>query len=551
MKHHQKAEQYCKDVLDGTIIAGQWIKLACKRHLDDLARQDDPEFEYKFSPKKANRVCKFGELLPHVKGKWARSRERIKLEPWQCFIVCSIFGWLRKSDGLRRFRQALVLVPRKNGKSLLASIIGLYMLSSDGEAGAEVLCGATSLEQANFVFRPAQQIVEKTVGLRQLGIQVLANQLVVPATGSRMLSVIGQPPDGSNPSCAIADEAHEHVNDLLISTMVTGMGSRDQPLLLITTTAGYNTASPAKLMQDELQDVLNGHKVNDELFGVIYTCDQGIDWKSELALRQANPNIGVSVREDYLLQQQREAIQTARKQTAFKTKHLNIWTSSSVSWLPVEKWNACADSALKIEDFAGQPCWAGLDLANKLDLTAYVKVFRKDDKFFAFPKFYLPEARTEDVANGHYKTWTEHGYLEATPGAVNTHKELLDDILEDAKQYDMREVAHDPHGAAQLIGQLMDERLTCVEISQTWRGMSDPMKSLEAAVIAKTISHDGNPVMSWCVANTKAKPDRLENVVPDKQSPEKKIDGVPALIMALGRAQLAPKTVSAGFMFAA
>lgn len=411
------------------------------------------------------------------------------------------------------------------------------------------MCGATSLDQAHFVFRPAQQIVEKTVHLRQLGLLVTANALTVPDTGSKMISVIGQPPDGSNPSCGIADEAHEHVSDVLISTMVTGMGSREQPLLLVTTTAGYNTASPAKLMQDELQDVLNGLKVNDELLGVIYTCDEGVDWKSELALRQANPNMGVSVREDYLLQQQREAIQTPRKQTPFKTKHLNIWTSSSTSWLPLEKWNACADSTLKIEDFAGQPCWAGLDLANKLDLTAYVKVFKKDEKYVAFPKFYLPEARTEDVANGHYKTWTELGYLEATPGEVNTHKELCEDILEDAKQFDLREVAHDPHGAAQLIGQLVEEHITCVEINQTWKGMSDPMKNLEAAVIAKTIQHDGNPVMSWCIANTKAKTDRLENVVPDKESPEKKIDGSVALIMALGRAQLAPKPVSAGFMF--
>jgi phage terminase large subunit-like protein len=376
--HAAALHQYALDVLDGTIIAGNWIKLACRRHLDDMAKSErDPDYPYRFSAKKANRVCAFAELIPHTKGSWARRRETIKLEPWQQFCLGSIFGWVRRSDGLRRFRTALLYVPRKNGKSLLASVVGLYMLCMDGESGAEVLCGATSLDQANYVFRPAQQIVEKTVGLRQLGIQVLANALNVPATGSKMISIIGQPPDGSNPSCGIVDEVHEHVNDLLISTLVTGMGSREQPILLALTTAGYNSASPAKLMQDELTDVLQGHKENEELFGLLYTCDENVPWTSELALRQANPNMGVSVLSDYLLGQQREAIASPRKQTPFRTKHINQWCSVSASWLPIEKWNACADATLKIEDFAGQPCWAGLDLANKLDLTAYVLVFKQ------------------------------------------------------------------------------------------------------------------------------------------------------------------------------
>jgi phage terminase large subunit-like protein len=257
----------------------------------------------------------------------------------------------------------------------------------------------------------------------------------------------------------------------------------------------------------------------------------------------------ISVNADFLLQAQREAIQTPRKLTPFRTKHLNQWVSSSTTWLPLEKWNACADPTLKLEDFAGESCWAGLDLANKLDLTAYVLVFKRDGKFIVFPRFYLPEARIEEVTNPHYKTWHEHGYLEATPGEVNTHAELLEDILADAKRFDLRDIAHDPHGAAQLIGQLIENRLACVEVQQTWRGMSEPFKSLEAAVIGQTLIHDGNPVMVWCVANTKAKTDRLENQVPDKESPEKKIDGVVAACMALGRAQLAKPPVSAGFMF--
>jgi phage terminase large subunit-like protein len=258
INHAAAVHQYARDVLDGTVIAGNWIRLAAKRHLDDLAKSEDPDYPYRFSAKKAQKICAFASLIPHVKGSFARRRERIKLENWQRFCLGNIFGWLRKSDGLRRFRTAMLYVPRKNGKSLLASVIGLYMLAMDGEAGAEVLCGATSLDQANFVFRPAQQIVEKTVGLRQLGIQVLANALVVPSTGSRMLSIIGQPPDGSNPSCGIVDEVHEHVNDLLIITLVTGMGSRDAPLLLALTTAGGEWGDMIPIPQNQPEHRLGG-----------------------------------------------------------------------------------------------------------------------------------------------------------------------------------------------------------------------------------------------------------------------------------------------------
>lgn len=551
MTHAEQATQYCRDVLDGTVIAGNWIKLAARRQLDDLAKSEsDPEYPYRFSAKKANRICNFAELCPHIKGSLAQRRELIKLEPFQKFFLGSIFGWVRKSDGLRRFRTAMLWCPRKNGKSLIASVIGLYMLLMDGEAGAEVLAGASSLEQAGYVFKPAQQIVEKTVGLRQLGCQVLANALVVPSTGSKMMAVIGKPPDGSNPSCSICDELQEQNDDILVSTMVTGMGSRDQPLLIATTTAGYNTGSPAFLMQQELQDVLQGHKDNPELYGLLFCPDENVPWTSELALRQANPNMGISVREDYLLQQQREAISIPRKQTSFKTKNLNIWCSSSVSWLPLEKWNACADSTLRLDDFIGQPCWIGLDLASKLDLTCASLVFKRDDKFILFQRFYLPEARIEEIQNAHYKTWHEHGYLEAVPGQVNSQQELLDDILADAKRFELREIAHDPYGAAHLVAQLSEHGQTCVEIQQTWKGMSEPFKSMEALVLSRQILHTGNPVMSFCVANTKARVDRLENAVPDKQSPEKKIDGVVSAVMALGRAQLAPKP-SAGFMFVA
>jgi phage terminase large subunit-like protein len=382
-----------------------------------------------------------------------------------------------------------------------------------------------------------------------MGVQILAQALFVPATESRMQAIIGQPPDGSSPSCALLDEAHEWGNDHLLSTMQTGMSARLQPLTWVTTTAGYNTAGPAKLMQDDLQDVLEGTKEDDELFGLIFGLDAGDDWKSELAIYKANPNINVSVGLDYLKSQQLKATQTPRLQTQIKTKYFDIWCASAVGWMDMDRWAKCADRSLKVEDFAGETCYAGLDLANKLDLTAYLLIFMRkvegQPHYYLFPRFYLPAARIDDPSNGHYKQWSELGYLEATPGEVNTHVEMREQILADAKQFDLREVGHDPHGASILVAGLIDEGLTCVELQQTWKYQSEPMKDLEALVMDGRLHHDGNPVMTWNISNTTVHRYPNEVIVPRKASAEEKIDGTVAAIMALGRATLAvPKQQS-------
>jgi phage terminase large subunit-like protein len=285
-------------------------------------------------------------MLP-LGGRWGGRGNTLKLQPWQCFILACTFGWLRKKDDLRRFRTVYLYVPRKNGKSFLSAVVGLYMLLLDGEQQAEVYCGATTHEQAQYVFRPAQQIIRKTPGLRQMGVQILSQALVVPATESKMQAIIGQPPDGSSPSCALLDEAHEWPNDILMSTMQTGMGARLQPLIWVTATAGYNTAGPAKLMQDDLMEVLEGTE-DDELFGLIYGLDAGDDWKSETAIHKSNPNVGISVGLDYLKSQQLKAIQTPRLQTQIKTKHFNIWCAAAVGWMDMDRWAQCASTDLGV-----------------------------------------------------------------------------------------------------------------------------------------------------------------------------------------------------------
>lgn len=323
-----RANRYATQVVAGDIPACKWIILACQRHLDDLRRSQDGGSPYYFDHAAAERVCKFVQAMPHTKGKWAAKSELIRLEPWQCFFLTGVFGWKRRSDDTRRYRRALLWVPRKNGKSAIAAGVGLYMLAADNEYGSEVYSGATSEKQAWEVFRPAKIMATKTPDfLDHFGVEVNASNINIADNGSRFEPVIGKPGDGSSPHCAIVDEYHEHKDDSMVDTMETGMGAREQPLLLMITTAGDNMAGPCYQMQIDAQKMLEGVIDDDQTWALIYTVDTGDDWTKVETLKKANPNFGVSVSEDFLLARLQDAKNNSRKQSTFQTKHLNIWVA--------------------------------------------------------------------------------------------------------------------------------------------------------------------------------------------------------------------------------
>jgi phage terminase large subunit-like protein len=533
--HVAIANKYARDVAEGTILASKWIRLACKRHLDDLKRA---EFAYRFDEAKAVRACKFIELMPHTKGKWAAKGEKLKLCPWQCFMVVCLFGWLRKSNGMRRFRRALLLVPRKNGKSALAAAIGLYMLAADGEHGAEIYSGATNEKQAWEVFRPARIMAQRNEALRQhFGIEVNASNINILADGSRFEPVVGKPGDGASPSCSIVDEYHEHDTDDLLDTMETGMGAREQPLSLIITTAGDNMAGPCYALQIEAQRMLEGVAENDEFFALIYGIDKGDDWTSETVLRKANPNYDVSVSGDFLAMRQKEAVGNARKQGVFQTKHLNVWVGAREAYFNVQKWQDCEVDGLKLEDFAGEECVIGLDLASKVDIAALEVLFPlSGGRYARFGKYYLPEATVIAGENEHYQGWAKDERLSVTDGEIIDFEQIKEDILDLSRHFTVRQVAYDPHQATMLVTSLMGEGVPCVEFRPTVLNFSEPMKTLDGLIRAGKISHDGDPVMTWMISNTVGKLDAKDNVYPRKERVENKIDGVVALIMALGLA---------------
>jgi len=532
MTYADRATRYASQVAEGEIVASRLTRLACQRHLDDLKAG-----VFVWSKDKANEWCEFIEHLPHTKGRWAGARELLRLEDWQCFMICTAFGWLRK-DGLRRFRRAYVEVPRKNGKSVITAGIGLKAFAADGEHGAEVYSGAGSEKQAWEVFGPAKLMAKNSPGLcSALGVDVNAKTLVRMANASKFEPIIGKPGDGASPSFSITDEYHEHPTSEQYDTMVTGMGARDQPMAWVITTAGSSIEGPCYDLRAEVIDVLEGKVENPELFGLIYTIDDGDDWASELALKKANPNMGVSVREDYLIAQQRDAINNPRKQSVFKTKHLNVWVQSASPFFDTDRWANLADPTLRLEDFAGQPCWMGLDLASKLDLACVSLVFERESKYYVFVRSYLPESALEAPENAHYRGWAEKGHLKITRTYHHTdYDEIEEDIRMDAERFRIVQLGFDPWGATQVASRLMQSGVTCVEVPQNVAHLSEPMKWLQAYIADGRVIHDGNPVLAWALGNVTSQEDRNGNVFPRKERVERKIDPAVATIIALGRA---------------
>lgn len=544
------ANKYARDVVAGRIPACQWVILACQRHLNDLKASAKKGYKYKFDKDKAERAARFVQKMPHTKGKWARERKKLILEPWQLFAICSIFGWVHKRTGFRRFREAFLLVPRKNGKTALAAPIGLYCMAADGEFGAEVYCGATTEKQALEVFTPAKLMVKKTPAMaNRFGIEVNAKNLNILADNSKFEPVVGDPGDGSSPHCAIIDEYHEHPDSRLYDTMVTGMGAREQPLTLIITTAGFNIAGPCYEKQREVEQILQGIIEDDEVFGIIYTIDKGDDWTDPASLRKANPNYGVSVSDEYLLAQLRKAQNNPRTASKFKTKHLNIWVSAKDAFFNMEHWRACENKYLTLADVEGWDCFVGVDLASKLDLTAGVAVYSKagDDGRLRYrviaPRFWMPEDTVFDgndkSASERYQAWVEQSYLTDTDGAEIDYRYVLNELVDLNATGQVQEIPIDPHGAANLSHQLEDEGLTVVLTTQNFTNMSDPMKEIEAALKSGRLEHDGNPILSWCISSVIGKylagSDDIVRPTKDKAS-NAKIDGAVGLIMAVGRA---------------
>ncbi len=528
------ANQYIDDVLTGKVPACEWVIKACERQQRDLKSLSG----YVFNPKRAAKVCYFVEHLRHTKGPLAR--QKIQLEPWQIFILTTVFGWV-DSTGARRFKDVYIEVPRGNGKSALSSAIALYMLAADGEYGAECYSFATTGDQAKIVFDVARQMAMMSPDVKAaLDLTIQKYSITQLSTGSSFSPKNSKDDslDGLNTHFGCIDELHAHKTRGLYDVIETSIGKRKQPMVWTITTAGFDTSGICYEVRTIVTMILNQTVQVESQFGIIYTIDEGDDWTTDEALIKANPNWGVSVNPETLFSHREKALTLPSAANNFKTKYLNVWCSAKSAWMDMQAWKACEDSTLDLSDFEGCPCIIGLDLGAKNDITAKVRIFprhRSDGKteYVAFYDFYLPEDTIEKSTNSQYQGWVDRGFIHQTPGAMTDFSVVEEGLREDLSRFEVQAIAYDPWQATQLATRLSEDGAPMVEFRNTVQNMSDPMKSLEALVLDGRIKHVVNPAMNWMMGNVVAKLDAKDNIFPRKERYENKIDGPVAMIYAL------------------
>lgn len=531
---------YVDDVLTGRILAGRWIKAAARRYLDDRANGAARGLVWRGD--RADHVIEFYGHCKHVKGRWAGSV--IDLEPWQVFILANVFGWYRR-DGMRRFRTVYEQVARKNAKSTKLAPVALYLLSADQEMGAEVYSAATTGAQARIVFDIAKAMVQRSKILSER-LQAFAHSVFDPPTASKYLPINSksESSEGYNVHGGLIDELHAHRDRKMFDVLKDGIGARAQPLVYCITTAGSNLDGICYEQRSYATKVLEGTVRDDTFFAAIYEMDPGDDWTDAALWIKSNPNLGVSVEVDEIDTACQQALALPSSQNDFKTKRLNLWVSAAEQWIDLDKYNACRDGGLTLDDeaFAGCPATIGLDLSSKVDVSAVSILILREGVYHSFGFYYLPRDVVEAGAAGShasYAGWSTQGFFELTPGNVIDQNVIQATVLDLYERFNVVSVGYDNWQANKLAGELLDAGVDMQPVPRTAKAMSEPMKEWEAAVLEGRYRHAGNPVQTWMVSNVTAYTDLNGNIFPRKETKnsKQKIDGAVAEIMAWAQMQ--------------
>lgn len=475
----------------------------------------------------------------HVKG--ALARKPLELSEFQVVTQLNLYGWRHKDTGRRRYRQAFILVPRKNGKSTWIAGLCLYAQAADPlrDLGGELYCAATEREQAALVFDQAKNMVLQNEELNSL-YKIYQRSLVIEddASSLKPISADAKSKHGFNSSFICYDEIHSAKDRDLYDVLDTSTGSRENPLIIVITTSDFNRPSICNELQDRAEKVQQGIIKDDSLLPVIFKAEITDDWTDPEVWAKANPNLGISVSLDYMKQKCQKAQDTPSFENTFKRLHLNIKTEQAVRWLQMDKWDM---GSVPLQELAGRRCYAGLDLSTTTDITALVLVFEDDEGGFdVLPYFWCPleTAREKEKRDGvPYMQWIHDGFMEGTEGNVIDYDELRKRINEIVQDYPIEEIGYDPWNATQLANQLFEQDgIPMIQFRQGFISMNEPSKALEALVIGGSLRHANNPVLRWMASNASVKSDPAGNIKPAKDKSTGRIDGIVALIMAIGRA---------------
>lgn len=532
--------KYAYDVQKGKIIVGKKIKLAIQRFFDRIDNAEN--LGYRLNHTSGMHIIEFSEkFVFHSKGPLAGSE--FVLSPFQQFTLYNVMAWEVKNtsgEWVRLTKTVYEKVGRKNGKTALLAMMGLYFQGCDNESAPEIYVGATKEAQAKVLWEQAYQFVFKSQALRRFGFKNTQREIRFSHNLGvfRFLGGDSKTLDGLNPSLSILDEYHAHPNDGVREVLESAMGARKNPLMYIITTAGFDVAGVCVQYEQVCIEILEGRKSDDSTWIMIHDIDKDDDWNDESTWIKANPNLNVSISIDYLRSEYQKCKNQPSKIPNFKTKHLNQYVDAPEVWIPAEVWEKNKRS-FDVTAFGKARSCAGLDLAATKDLTAYVYLSEPNENeerylkpFFFMPKETIDARSKEDRVP--YRAWVDAGYIIATEGSATDYDLVKDIIVSTSGPHGLKTLYYDGWNASNLVHDLSELGIPCEKFAQGIGSMSWPTKQFERLVLEGKLLHDGNPVLSWMLAGCVIYRDANDNIKVHKGKSNRRVDGIVAAIMAYG-----------------
>ena len=535
-KHYQDVLEYCESIKKKKILSGIYTQKAIDRFLSDIKRQKDEDFLYELKSEYADKAINFAEQLyiPDLD-------KKLELLPWHKFIYYNLYGWVHKLDNnRRRFRTGYCEVARKNSKttSLLFPIVLFDFIT-------------TPSAESFFVSKDGNQSAKTYAELKQIFIETFnidKNMFITEGgirIGSKFIQFFSSETRGTDSyknSCSVVDEFWNYDNDKIITSFKYGGRARVNNLVLIITSAGTNINGPCYAENEKARKILNGLLTDDTYFTIIYSYDEGDDWKDKKNYIKANPSLGAIIRPEILDNDLSDALITPSHQADFKAKTCGIWQTGISNWISLQRWDTeQRNKPIDIQEFQGQYCYAGLDLSSINDFTAYTKCFESNGLYYLFHKFYVPSEQVLEkykLENINISEWVHRGIVTAIPGPIIDYEFIIEDILSDHEIFNIVELSYDKWQSNKMIEKLEEElkHTILIQYDQSLKQMTNPTKQFEKLIMEDKIV-DGSPVMKWMVTNAVIRPDSNNNykVMKQNKSSTQRVDGVITSIMALDR----------------
>lgn len=535
----ERLDQYVHNVLSGEIVACKKVKMACQRHLDDLQRSNDPAFPWRFDAAKAERPIQFMErFLTPMKGNY----DKMELMPWQCFVEGSLFGWVSKETGLRRFNEGLVVIGRGNGKTTIMAGNSSFGASKDGERGADVFLLANAKEQAALCFEECRAQIMASAAMAP-HFRTLRDGIHYDATNSRIMhrASDSRKLDGLNPHMAVFDEIHGYRDFKLINVIKRGMNKRQQPLALYITTMGTVLDGPLMSFYHLFTDAMRGAlrpDVADRMFAYICEMDEDDDIEDSALWIKANPGIGQILSLDKLRADWARAKLNPQERNDFINKQLDVFTDAGEASFVDYDLAQRNTGRVELDELAGRECYGGFDLSTSEDFTAAALEFPLDDgRLFVLSHSWVPQKKVElDQEKIPYYEYAMQGLLTICPGEYITQETVYEWFVKMAETYSIRTIGYDPANATWLVRMLTARGFVCNLVRQGPLTLNAPMKDVREQLLDGHIVHNNNPLFRWYLGNVRLRRDfydrEKENWVPTKRDRYRKIDGFMAFLDA-------------------